>query len=163
MAEITSNITKASYMLKRLRDCGYKADKLLGITDSVSLEKDFNKFIHKVFPEGKHFSGREICNTINKFKTEFIRYTNTCPNYNQRDSRVWTILIDGGRDNVFLTFYKNFKDVDEGFEQVGSDYFEIYDGGQYVKPLRRRLSTQSMEVIIQDLHEMGITKKFNDV
>jgi hypothetical protein len=162
MAKITTNITKASYMLKRLRDCGYKADKIIGATDPVSLDKDLGRFIHKLFPDGKNFGNVEICETFKTFKTEFIRFTNTCPNYTDRDSRVWTILIDGGRDNVFLTFYRNYKDVEEEFEQMGNDYFEIYDGGQYVKPLRKRLSTQSMEVIIQELNDMGITKKFSD-
>jgi hypothetical protein len=162
MAKITTNITKASYMLKRLRDCGYKADKIIGVTDTISLEKDMDIFIRKIFPDGKNFGNDEICSSLKTFKTELIRYTNTCPNYTDRDSRVWTILIDGGRDNVFLTFYRNFKDVEEEFEQVDNDYFEIYDGGQYVKPLRKRLSTQSMEVIAQVLNDMGITKKFNN-
>ena len=157
-----TKIGKASYMLKRLRDCGYKADKILGVSDPVSLAKSFEELLDKLFPEGRTFTDVEVKKTIKSFKTEMIRFMNVCPDYNSRDARVWTILIDGGRDNIFLTYYKNFKNVDEKYEEESNDYFELYDGGQYVKPLRLRLQTSSVEIIVEHLTEMGITKKFSD-
>lgn len=160
MNKIDSNITRQSYMLKRLRGSGYKADKLIGYTDKKSLDIDFNKFLDKVFPKKKPFYNEDIKKILSEFRTEFIRYTYLTQNYAEHDSRVWTILIDGGRDNVFLTFFKNSKDVDDKYESIGSDYFEIYDGNQYVKPIRKKINTLSFEIIVQELNSMGILRKY---
>lgn len=162
MSKIDSNITKQSYMLKRLRGSGYKADKLIGQTDSKSLEIDLNKFLDKIFPREKAFFNQDIKKLLKEHRKELVRFTYLTQNYNQSDSRVWTILIDGGKDNVFLTFFKNSKDVDDEYESLGSDYFEIYDGSQYVKPIRKKLNTHSFEVIIQELTSLGIIKKFSN-
>lgn len=156
------NITKASYMLKRLRDCGYKADKIIGVSDAISLEKNRIDLFNKLFPVGRTFTDIEIKKTLKDFNTEIVRSMYICPNYDERDARVWTILIDGGRDNIYITLYRNFKDVDEKYEEPENDYFELYDGGQYVKPLRLRVNTSSIEVIVSILTKLGITSKFSD-
>lgn len=161
MAKIDTKITRVSYMLKRLRDSGYRADKLIGPSDPVSSNKDLDKLLDKLFPPKRYFSQEEVKSTLKKFKTEILRSYYIPQSYDQADSRVWTILIDGGRSNVYLTFYKNSKDTNEKYEEQGSDYFEIYDGGQYVKPLRRRVNTQSFEVIAQTLNEMGVVLKYS--
>mgnify|MGYP000507109989 CR=1 FL=1 len=157
-----NKITKASYTLKRLRDCGYKADKIIGVCDPISLENDLEKLLGKLFPEQRMFSSEEVKSTIKRFKTDIIRRSYICPNYDIRDARVWTILVDGGRDNIYLTYYNNFKDVGEKYEELGNDFFEIYDGGQYTKPLRIKLKTASIEVLVKHLTDIGITKKCSE-
>jgi hypothetical protein len=147
-------------MLKRLRGSGYKADKLIGNSDPRSLEIDFEKFLDKVFPEERPFYNKDIKTVLKEFRTEFLRYTYLTNSYTEFDSRKWTIIIDGGRGNVFLTFFENSKDVDEKYESFGSDYFEIYDGDQYVKPIRKKLNTHSFEVIVKELNALGILNKF---
>jgi hypothetical protein len=146
-------------MLKRLRDSGYKADKLIGYSDPSSLSADLTKLIPKLFPDGKSFANHEILETIDRFRTEMVRCLYCPPNYSEYDSRVWTILIDGGGSNVLLTFYKNAKDVFDDAEEYGRDYFELFDGGQYIKPIKRRISTLSFEVICQELNNLGVVKK----
>jgi len=160
--KIDSSITRCSYMLKRLRNSGYKADKLIGLSDPKSLEVDLNKLLHKVFPKEKAFSQKEIIDTLGVIRSELVRFTYLPPTYNESDSRVWTILIDGGGNNIFLTFFKNSKTEDGDYDQFGDDYFEIYDGNQYVKPIRKKLNTHSFEVIIQELNSLGIIKKFDN-
>lgn len=149
-------------MLKRLRNSGYKADKLIGPTDANSLKIDFEKFLDKIFPKEKPFYNKDIKDLLDEHKRELVRYTYLTSNYHESDSRVWTILIDGGRDNVFLTFFRNSKDVDDGVETLGDDYFEIYDGNRFVRPIRHKLVTQSFEVIIQQLNDLGIVNKFSN-
>lgn len=162
MGKIESNITRLSYMLKRLRGSGYKADKLIGNSDPRSLEIDFEKLLDKVFPKEKPFYNKDIKSTLKEFRTEFVRFTYLTNSYAEYDSRMWTILIDGGRGNVFLTFFKNSKDVEEKYEGFGSDYFEIYDGDQFVKPIRKKLDTHSFEVIVNELNSLGIRNKFSN-
>lgn len=161
MGSIETNLTKASYMMKRLRDSGYRADKLLGVSDPKSLAQGLDKLTQKLFPEGRSFQQPEILDVLKNFQKQLIRFMYCPPNYGQQDSRVWTILIDGGRDNVFLTFYRNSKGLSEKYEEHGQDFFEIYDGGQYVRPIRKRIKTFSFEVISQELNAMGIVKKFS--
>ena len=150
-------------MLKRLRGSGYRADKILGNTDQKSLEKDFSEFLDKVFPAHKSFQNKDIKGVMREFRTEFVRYTYLTPDFTKADSRVWTILLDGGRDNVLLTLFRNSKTTDGGdHESFGSDYFELYDGAQFVKPIRMKINTHSFEVLIQELNKLGIVKKFGN-
>jgi hypothetical protein len=157
--KVDTNITKSSYVLKRLRDSGYKADKLIGVSDPKSLSVDLKKLTGKLFPDKKAFYGKDILETLEEFKTEFIRCMFCPPSYSEYDSRCWTILIDAGGSNVFLTFYKNAKNIYDKYEDYGSDYFEIFDGGQFVRPIKKRITTLSFEVICQELMAHGVGKK----
>jgi len=159
--KIDTNLTKASYMMKRLRDSGYKADKLIGVSDSSSLAVDLGNLTERVFLRGRNYSPDEILTIISERKTEFIRCMYQPPQYSERDCRVWTILIDGGRDGVFLTFYKNAKNNIDRYEDYGKDYFELTDGGQFILPTKKRIHTHSFEVVAQELNDMGIFKKYS--
>jgi hypothetical protein len=97
-----NKITTCSYFIKRLRDCGYVADKL------------FNE-------------------------------------YNDADPRSWTVIIDPGVASVFVTCYNNHN-------ELGEEYFEIYDGAQYI-PDRFKIKTSSIEVIVEYLTKFGINNK----
>ena len=147
-------------MLKRLRDSGYKADKLIGKNDPTSLSADFERLCDKLFPKEKPFYNEDIKHTLKEFQTEFIRTMHHKPSYSMYDSREWTILIDGGGSNVLLTFYRNAKNIYDKYEDYGQDYFEIFDGGQYVKPIKKRITTLSFEVICEELTRIGIVKKY---
>jgi len=160
--KIDSNITRCSYILKRLRNSGYRADKLIGVSDPKSLEIDLNNLLTKVFPKERTFTQKDIIDTLGVIRSELVRYTHIPPSYPESDSRVWTILIDGGGGNVFITFFKNSKNENGDYDQFGDDYFEIYDGDQYVKPIRKKLNTHSFEVIVQELNSLGVIKKFDN-
>jgi hypothetical protein len=71
--------------------------------------------------------------------------------YNTGDPRSWTVIIDPGVASVFATCYNNHSDL-------GEEYFELYDGGQYI-PENFKIKTSSIEVIIQYLIKFGINNK----
>ena len=75
--------------------------------------------------------------------------------YNRTDPRAWSVVIDPHYSSVFCTCYMNESDLDD-------DYFEIYDGGQFVKPGRVKIKTSSIEVFISYLVKMGINNKAPD-
>jgi len=45
------SITKCSYVLKRLRDSGYSAEKVVGPTNHQSLDKELSNSLKKIFPK----------------------------------------------------------------------------------------------------------------
>jgi hypothetical protein len=71
--------------------------------------------------------------------------------YSQADPRSWTVIVDPGVASVLVTCYNNHRELNE-------EYFEIYDGGQYV-PERFKIKTSSIEVIIEYLVKFGINNK----
>jgi hypothetical protein len=71
--------------------------------------------------------------------------------YNNADSRAWSIIIDPGHSSVFCTCY-----VQEPV--FGETYFELYDGGQYI-PGKLKIQTDSFEVFVYHLVELGINNK----
>ncbi len=68
-----------------------------------------------------------------------------------QDPRAWMVVIDQGGAAVFATCYRNLDGPD-------SNYIEFYDGDQYI-PKRFRLTTNSMETIIDWLNTFGIVNK----
>lgn len=73
--------------------------------------------------------------------------------YGQHDPRTWSVVIDQGHSSVIATLFRNLDGVDE-------NYIEFYDGDQFV-PKRFRLTTDSMEVIMEWLYKFGINNKTN--
>lgn len=71
--------------------------------------------------------------------------------YSRTDPRLWSVVIDPGCSSVFCTYY-------ESMSEPGDDYFEIYDGGQFI-PGRFKILTSSIEVFIQYLNKFGIVNK----
>jgi len=162
MKSIDTSITKCSYVLKRLRDSGYKAEKIVGKSNPESLEREFLKNIEKVFPKDKSYDQSEIKKSLLFIKKDLRKFFGYTPSYSEIDSRVWTILIDGGESSVFITLYLNSKPSDGIYEEFGQDYVEINDGNQYVKPFRKKIHTLSFEVIAQELNELGIVGKISN-
>lgn len=71
--------------------------------------------------------------------------------YNNTDSRSWTVIIDPENTSIFITCFNN-----KNF--LGEEFFEIYDGGQYI-PENFRIKTSSIEVIIEYLVKFNINNK----
>lgn len=63
--------------------------------------------------------------------------------YGKTDPRAWTILIEPSTADVFCTCYINDP-------YVGQNFFELYDGGQFI-PGRLKIQTSSFEVLIEHL------------
>lgn len=162
MKQIDTSITKCSYVLKRLRDSGYKAEKIVGKSNHDSLEKSFNKSLETLFPKGKSFTVHDIKKELSFVRKDLKKFFSYTPEYSDSDSRVWTILIDSGNLSVFLTLYQNSKGSNDMIEEFGQDYFEINDGNQYVRPYRKKITTLSFEVIAQELNDMGIISKIDN-
>lgn len=97
-----NRVTSPAYFLSRLRDSGYRADRLY---DSYAIG----------------------------------------------DARAWTIVIDPGGTSVLCTCLR-------GVEEAGDAYFELYDAKQNI-PQRFRLDTESIEVVITYLNNLGIVNK----
>ena len=74
--------------------------------------------------------------------------------YTLTDPRAWTVVIDPGCAAVFCTCYVNKSDI-------GDNYFEFYDGGQFL-PSNMKIKTQSIEVLIEHLVRYGINNKMNE-
>jgi hypothetical protein len=71
--------------------------------------------------------------------------------YGTADPRSWTVIIDPTVSSVLVTCYNNHNDL-------GEEYFEIYDGGQYI-PDRFKIKTSSIEIVIEYLVKFGINNK----
>lgn len=74
--------------------------------------------------------------------------------YGILDPRKWTVMVDPGGGSVIITCYENKEDK-------GDVVFEFNDGGnKFLKTFN--LKTKSMEVIITNLIERGISQKTDD-
>lgn len=71
--------------------------------------------------------------------------------YSMVDSRTWSVIIDPGCASLFVTCYQNDP-------ELGSSYFEMYDGGKFI-PGRIKLETSSIETFISYLVKFGINNK----
>jgi hypothetical protein len=78
--------------------------------------------------------------------------------YSYRDPRAWTVIIDPGNSSVFCTCYINANKDDIRESNIGDNYFELYDGGQFL-PQKFKLNTNSVEVIMSFLNQYGIIGK----
>lgn len=78
--------------------------------------------------------------------------------YSQSDPRAWTVIIDPGNASVFCTCYINANKENLKESNLGENYFELYDGGQYL-PSKFKLNTSSIEVILSFLNQYGIINK----
>ena len=72
-------------------------------------------------------------------------------NYSKNDSRAWTVVVDPNNTSVFITCFNNQN-------YFGEEYFELYDGGQYI-PDRFKLKTSSIETVIEYLVKFNINNK----
>jgi len=72
-------------------------------------------------------------------------------NYSQTDPRSWSVVIDPRGASIFCTCYQNDP-------SLGSVYFEIYDGYQFI-PSRFKIETSSIETFIEYLVKFGINNK----
>jgi hypothetical protein len=77
-------------------------------------------------------------------------------NYNQADSRAWTVIIDPGGASIFCTCYIN--EHYENGPQLGSSTFELFDGDKFI-PGRYKIRTSSFEVLVEQLVKWGINNK----
>lgn len=78
--------------------------------------------------------------------------------YSEADPRCWTIVIDPYCANILCTCFRNANSESLKGSEIGDDYFEFHDGGQFLRQLFK-IKTNSMEVIISFLNKYGITNK----
>ncbi|MBC8416785.1 hypothetical protein H8E06_00465 [bacterium] len=71
--------------------------------------------------------------------------------YNNQDSRRWTVLVNPGKESVFITCFVNMV-----FH--GESMFELNDGGNLM-PKNISLKTDSIEVIVTYLIEHNVTNE----
>ena len=71
--------------------------------------------------------------------------------YSFSDPRSWSVIVDPTVASVIITCYNNHNDL-------GEEYFEMHDGGQYI-PDRFKIKTSSIEVVIEYLVKFGINNK----
>ena len=76
------------------------------------------------------------------------------PVYSRTDPRMWTILINPKNAAILCTCYTN-NGESERVESKCKNYFEIYDGGQFI-PGRLTIATSSIETFITNLIQYGI-------
>lgn len=70
-------------------------------------------------------------------------------NYSMSDTRSWTVIIDAGNASIICTCHSNSP-------EPGRFYFELSDGGQYIKGKFFRIETSSIETFITWLVKFGI-------
>jgi hypothetical protein len=71
--------------------------------------------------------------------------------YNENDSRNWTIVVDPTNTSIIITCFNNKN-------YLGEEFFEIYDGGQYI-PENFRIKTSSIEIVVEYLIKFNINNK----
>jgi hypothetical protein len=76
-------------------------------------------------------------------------------NYSKTDPRLWSIVINPGEASVLCTCYVNANKNNLKDSVLGDNYFELYDGGQFL-PQKMKLNTSSIEVIVNFLVEHGV-------
>ena len=81
--------------------------------------------------------------------------------YSHGDPRAWTIIIDPGGASVFCTCYCNANKDNIKESNLGENYFELYDGGQFL-PSKFKLNTNSVEIVLSFLNQYGIIGKSNN-
>ena len=74
--------------------------------------------------------------------------------FSYTDPRSWMVIVDPTVGSVFITCYNNHN-------EMGEEYFEMHDGGQYI-PERFKIKTSSIEVVIEYLVKFGINNKASD-
>lgn len=74
--------------------------------------------------------------------------------YSSVDPRVWTVLINPGEESIYCTYFENDS-------EIGDNYFEFSDGGISFH-YKFKLKTESIEVIVNHLHEKGI-RNYNEL
>ena len=67
------------------------------------------------------------------------------------DPRSWMVVVDPQVASVIITCFNNHN-------EMGEEYFEMHDGGQYI-PERFKIKTSSIEVVIEYLVKFGINNK----
>jgi hypothetical protein len=155
MAERSNDIRDPKYIIKRLRNSGYRADLFIGNPDQHMRDDRLAEIVAKSFDENSQSTPKDIFKALKENRLEFSRALSRVPDYSLADSREWTILIDGGDASVLLTLYRNCTEE----EDFIADFFELYDGNQYIRPYRLKVGTESFEVLAETLHEMGIQNK----
>jgi len=71
--------------------------------------------------------------------------------YSFADPRSWTVIVDPQVSSILVTCYNNHN-------ELGEEYFEMYDGGQYI-PENFKIKTSSIEVIVEYLVKFNINNK----
>lgn len=71
--------------------------------------------------------------------------------YSIADPRSWTVIVDPNVSSILVTCYNNHN-------ELGEEYFEMYDGGQYI-PENFKIKTSSIEVIVEYLVKFNINNK----
>jgi hypothetical protein len=71
--------------------------------------------------------------------------------YKESDSRSWTVIVDPANTSIFITCFNNKS-------YLGEEFFEIYDGGQYI-PENFRIKTSSIEIVVEYLVKFNINNK----
>jgi hypothetical protein len=71
--------------------------------------------------------------------------------YSKSDARSWTVVVDPKNSSVFITCFNNHN-------AFGEEYFEIYDGGQFI-PEKFKLKTSSIETLVEYLFKFNINNK----
>ena len=75
--------------------------------------------------------------------------------YSDVDPRSWTVVINPGSASVLCTCYVNGSKENIKRSAIGDNFFELYDGGQFL-PNKLKLTTSSIEVVVTYLVENGI-------
>lgn len=93
--------------------------------------------------------------SINRIKTRsyFIKRLRDCGytvdkidfDYNDEDLRKWSVVLDNARSSIIITCNED-------------STFHFYDGERFI-PSNVRLSTDSIEVIVEYLNSRGIINK----
>ena len=71
--------------------------------------------------------------------------------YSIKDSRSWTVIVDPTNTSIIITCFNNKNNF-------GEEFFEIYDGGQFI-PENFKIKTSSIEVVIEYLVKFNINNK----
>ena len=86
---------------------------------------------------------------IKRLKDAKIAVVRVFQDYALYDPRRWTILVDPGMMSIFITCFENKHNPKEIL-------FELNDGGRLI-PADYAIKTESIEVIVQKLFDLGVS------
>lgn len=86
---------------------------------------------------------------IKRLKDNGFVVWRVCSIYPETDPRLWTVLVNPGKESIYITCYTNRHFLNEIM-------FELHDGGNLF-PKNYSIKTSSMEVIVNSLLERNVS------
>ena len=114
------------------------------IVDALNEQRSFDNTVHPTNLKTKSYIVKRLINS--GYYINFLKEGNNNITFTENDARKWIFSVDPYGSSLYIIRYKDGN-------------MRYYDGGQMVPMFYPKLYTESMEVIMTDLHSFGCIGK----